>query len=131
MQASPRDYIDKLTTSRIPFYDNRSGKMKVKQRPILVIGVEKDSFPCDFNVLPVSTISNYHHRDVQFDYEIGKEKCDQMSLKWSPSFIRVHKQSTCYSRDVDRRYFCDLSKDHSDLYREIVDLHQQFNETLF
>lgn len=131
MLVKPQDYIGKITTSKIPFYDNKSGEMKMKKRPVLIIGAEKEVFPCDFNVLPVSTITFKEHINPLFDYEIEAEKCQIMNLKKSPSYIRVHKQSTCHSRNVDKRYFCDLVYDYNDIYTEIIDLHSKFNESLF
>lgn len=131
MLVNPQDYIGKITTSRIPFYDNKSGEMKMKKRPVLIIGAEKNTFPCDFNVLPVSTITHKEHRNSLFDYEIEKTQCEIMNLKKSPSFIRIHKQSTCHSMNVDKRYYCDVLYDHNDIYIKIIDLHNKYNETLF
>lgn len=131
MLVKPQDYIGKITYSRIPYYNARANEMKMKSRPVLIIGAEKETFPCDFNVLPVSRITNEDNVNELYDFKIDKNQCQAMNLKKWPSFIRVHKQSTCYSTDIDRRVCCDMSKDHKDLYNEIVDLFAKYNETLF
>lgn len=131
MLVNPKDYIGKITTSRLPFYDSNADRVKYKSRPVLIIGVEKNSFPCDFNVLPVSTISKGINRHFEFDYELDQNKCTKLSLNKYPSFIRVHKQSTCYSTDINRKIICDLMKIDCDIYKDIKELQGKFSETLF
>ena len=107
----PESYIGKIYKVRFPYFDISTGANKFKSRPMLIIGIEKNIFSCDFVVLPVSSVSNPDNVSADFDKKITGEDCQTLNLIRDPSYIRVHKQGTANSNDVDRNgLICDLKK---------------------
>lgn len=131
MPVNPQEFIGKITTSRFPFYNIRKNEMEYKSRPVLIIGSEKNSFPCDFNVLHISTITRKQHISPEYDYELNEKQCRDLNLRSFPSYVRTHKQSTCYSSDVSKKTICDVLNDFPDIYEEIKIIHSQHTEQLF
>lgn len=131
VKKTPSDYIGCITISRLPFYDIKTNTTKYKARPVLVIGIESNTFPCDFVILPISTITHNVYRHSKFDYELDQHICRTMNLKIYPSYIRVHKQSTSHSSNINQNIVYNLAIDQSDLYQIIKSLHQEFTESLF
>lgn len=130
-KKTPSDYIGCVTISKLPYYDIGTNTTKFKARPVLIIGVEKNSFPCDFIFVPISTITNKVHQHSKYDYELNQNLCHTMNLNNHPSYIRLHKQSTCHSKNVEQRVLYNLPIHQSDLYKEIKRLHQDFTKSLF
>ncbi|XJS09829.1 hypothetical protein ACF3NG_06695 [Aerococcaceae bacterium WGS1372] len=132
MSLLPEDYIGKIYKVRFPYFDSSTKKRKFKARPMLIIGIEKNNFPCDFVVLPVSSVSNSDNISREFDKKITGNDCTLLNLKKDPSYIRIHKQGTANSNDVDRNgQICDLKQTLPVLYRELNDLSVKFLETLY
>lgn len=48
---SPQDYIGKIVSIKLPYYDTKKSQISYKARPGLIIGCENSQFPCDFTYL--------------------------------------------------------------------------------
>ncbi|WP_124058496.1 hypothetical protein [Vaginisenegalia massiliensis] len=129
--SSSERYIGTIAKVRFPYYDVTTSQQQFKLRPMLIIGAEKEYLPCDFTVLPVSRVSNPQNLSESYDIKLDKDKCVLLSLKKSPSYIRVHKQSYANSIDVRDDIISNLKELDLDLYEEIKEKHSEFNESLF
>ena len=128
----PKNFVNCLTYSRFPYFDIKTERKGYKSRPILIIGYEKDKFPCDFNILPVSSITNESHRDMNYDIEIPEHVLSQISLLNRTSYIRTHKQSTVNSADISNNSKAVNIKDiSSEFYEEVIAQHSEFTQHLF
>ena len=131
MSNNSKKYIGKIVNSRFPYYSVKTGCNAFKLRPVLIIGAEKETLPCDFNVLPVSTIKDRTKINPFFDYCLDYVKCSALGLRSCPSFIRVNKQSCIHSSDIKADIIADfLSVCHED-YEKVKRLHAQFTNNLF
>lgn len=127
----PRDYIGKIVKIRLPYYDTKNSKVSFKVRPGLIIGCEKDQYPCDFSYLPVSKIKDKTKRHFIYDLELNRKNCKVLSLNHFPSFIRCHKVSTVYCTDVDKNHISDLKDLKPSLFHEIKSTFDTFATNLF
>ncbi|MBM6628530.1 hypothetical protein JTF04_02460 [Mammaliicoccus vitulinus] len=127
----PQEYIGKITNTKFPYYDIKSQSVRFKARPVMIVGCEYDSFPCDFTILPVSKIQDESRRNQKYDHELNEEKCRLLNLKCIPSFIRCHKIGTVSSYDVDRNIISDIKVAYPILFDEIHQKYNDFNSTLF
>ncbi len=132
-RKSTKDYINCITLSRYPYFDVKSQKKSFKVRPVLIIGFEKDSFPCDINVLPVSSIQSSKHRHNEYDKQIPVDILNQLGTVLNKtSYIRVHKQSVVSSNDIVNNIGPINLKDISqEFYDEIIEAHKKFYNELF
>ncbi|WOS96680.1 hypothetical protein [Nosocomiicoccus massiliensis] len=132
-RKSTKDYINCITLSRYPYFDVKSQKKSFKVRPVLIIGFEKDSFPCDINVLPVSSIQSSKHRHNEYDKQIPVDILNQLGTVLNKtSYIRVHKQSVVSSNDIVNNIGPINLKDISQkFYDEIIEAHKKFYDELF
>jgi len=78
---SPSDYVGQLVKVKFTYFNNQTKKMDVKARPFLIIKSEKDSFPCDFNGLPVSSISYAQNVNCDFDVQIEVDRLPIASIR--------------------------------------------------
>lgn len=129
--SNSTEYIGKIVSGRFPHFNLTTNKKEFKSRPLLIIGAEYDTLPCDFNVLPVSSISKKEHISKDYDLELDNQCCNLLKLTKVPSYIRVHKQSTINSRDVSVKIISDFKDVYPDLYNRTNELHKNFNESLF
>ncbi len=97
---------------------------------MLAIGVEKDSLPCDVTMLPISKISYRENIHADYDKKLDRE-CKELNLTVTPSYIRVHKVTTVYSKDIHSIEVSDLKERFPELYNEIKELFKSFSDTLF
>ncbi|MCD9070677.1 orotidine 5'-phosphate decarboxylase [Staphylococcus chromogenes] len=128
---SPQNYIGKIVNIRLPFFDIKESKISYKARPALIIGCERDQFPCDFTYLPISKINDKSKKHSLYDIEIDQENCSLLNLKYVPSYIRCHKISTAYCTDVDRKCISDLKKRNKLLFDDIKTMVGVFTNELF
>lgn len=131
MYRTPDYFIGKIVKVRFSYFDINTKKNRFKSRPMLVIGVEKDTLPCDFNVLPVSSINSSENVSKKFDRKVSGDDCVTLSLTRDPSYIRTHKQSFTNSKEVDVNIICDLKHLLPNLYSELEELHSDYSATLF
>lgn len=97
---------------------------------MLAIGVEKDTFPCNVTMLPISKISHSKNIHSLYDRKLEKE-CKQLNLNIVPSYIRVHKVGTVHSNDINNKEISDLKEILPELYDEISELFKTFTDNLF
>lgn len=131
MSKSSNQYIGSLVKVRFPYFDAKAQRNKIKARPMLIIGAEKDLLPCDFTVLPISRVSKKQYLSKAYDVELTDAQVEKLSLAYKPSYIRVHKQSYANSRDVDADIISNLKELDPDLYDLIKKKHKEFSESLF
>lgn len=131
MLITPRDFVGKIVKVKFSYYNNKTGRMDVKARPFLVIRNEADSFPCDFNGLPVSSVSYTHNLDHHYDLKIALCAYPDTNLTRPVSYIRIHKIQTFHSSEVDRLPISSLKDAYPDLYAEITALFDQFCKSCF
>ena len=77
--------IGKICIFVSPFYDNVKKQNSFKARPCLVIGIADAG---DYNVLPVSKVTN--RKNIDSDYDIPIDPYNYPKLKLNdPSYVRV------------------------------------------
>lgn len=123
-------FIGELRTSRFKYFDVKTNRLAFKSRPILIVGCEKEVGPCDFTVLPVSTISNPTNIIPDFDIFISKDDFPTLNLS-RDSYCRTSKVSTVHSKDVGNRKIASLKDVYPELYHEIQTKFILFSNTLF
>lgn len=130
---TPRDLINKIVYASFPYFDLKANKKGYKLRPVLIIGAEKDYFECDLTMLPISTVSNKMNLHPVCDVNIGLLECPGLhSIDKEVCYVRTHKQSTVYSKDiVTSKKFDDLSITYKAKLKEIKFKVSEFNKTLF
>ena len=127
----PENLIGKVVISRYPYYNSKTGKNSFKARPMLVIGTEKDTFPCDLITLPLSSVTIKQNLHSTFDIRLDDEECSMLNLDCMPSFVRVHKQTVVHSKDVSSNIVADLKGLLPQKYMFIKEVHNSFIEELF
>ena len=125
------DYIGKIVIARFPYYDKKIDKVKFKARPILIIGCEFETIPCDFNVLPISKISDTSKINELSDVKLNEAECNILRLKHIPCYVRTHKQCIVNSRDVHSVIVSDLKNELKNIYKKIESLNKKYNNELF
>ncbi|MCJ0914290.1 MULTISPECIES: hypothetical protein [Mammaliicoccus] len=130
---TPRDLINKIVYASFPYFDLKTNKKGYKLRPVLIIGAEKDCFECDLTMLPISTVSNKVNLHSIYDVNIGLLECPSLHSSYKEiCYVRTHKQSTVYSKDiVTSKKFDDLSITYQEKLEEIKFKVSEFNKTLF
>lgn len=128
-----RELIGQIHYSKFQYYDAKSHKLKFKQRPVLIIGVEKENGPCDLTVLPVSSISKQENIIPYFDIEIPRVEYPliELSDRYAISYCRTSKISTVNSFDIGKKILCQLDEIYPELYDHIRKKHIDFQQTLF
>lgn len=128
--SSNAHFIGELRTSRFKYFDVRTNSLAFKSRPILIVGCEKESGPCDFTVLPISTISNPANVIPGFDIFISKQTFPVLNLS-RDSYCRASKVSTVHSKDVGTARIASLKDAYPELYQEIQMKFNLFSNSLF
>ena len=62
--------IGHIYSSKFQFYNIKTHQVEFKNRPVLIIGIEKDTGPCDLTVLPLSSVSKKENLLPKYDVEI-------------------------------------------------------------
>ncbi len=84
------------------YFDVRTGKMKVKSRPVLIVGYEPDytsHTDIDYEVLPISTLKN-RRPSKDYDYLIDEELRQKLNLN-EICYVRSHKTSWSHVKNMD------------------------------
>lgn len=124
-----QEYIGKLVTSYVPYYDSMAQSTKCKSRPFLIIGVENKFGSTDFNVLPVSTVTNKNNLSKEFDIEISGQNQKELLLN-KVSYIRCHKQTIIHRNSIGK-IVSDLKSINEAVYKEVKNKVRLHNATLF
>ena len=127
----PEDLIGKVVISRYPYYNSEKGEINFKARPMLVIGREKYTFPCDLITLPLSRVTIKQNLHSTFDIRLDDKECNTLNLNSMTSFVRVHKQTVVHSKDVSSNVVADLKGLLPQKYMFIKEAHNSFIKELF
>ena len=102
--------------------------MSFKYRPAVVIGIADSG---DYNVLPVSTVSDPTKIDINFDIPIDPAKYPKLNLK-KFSYVRTHKQTVVHmaSMRAVSGNVSDIKSDYPKLFYEIMSKLEQYNKRL-
>lgn len=124
----PKQNLGKIVCSLEKYFDVRSNKIKVKARPVLIIGYEPNYssvFQVDYELLPISRISN-SIPDPTYDYPIEGQLVAEFGLT-SKSYIRTHKTTWNHVRNItiDQPIY-DMRTNRPQLYNEILRLNEQW-----
>ncbi|WP_312025140.1 type II toxin-antitoxin system PemK/MazF family toxin [Listeria booriae] len=123
-------YVGEIRTARFPYYDRKENKMKFKGRPVLVIGIEKDSLPCDMTVLPISRITTAKNINSNYDICVTKNDYPNTNLTADTSYIRTHKGSTVHSNEIGVTAVGSLKSSYPDLFNQCVNKYKEHAQSL-
>lgn len=115
--------IGKICSISTPYYDSRERQMKIKSRPALIIAQADIS---DYNVLPISKISDKSKIDPVYDIPIDPNKYPKLNLSVY-SYIRTHKQTVTNKSQISK-IWGDLKEDYPELYVAIADKIEKYNK---
>lgn len=118
--------IGKICTILTPYYDSKSKQMTIKSRPALIIAQADSS---DFNVLPVSKVSDKSKIDEFYDIPLDTNIYPLLNLT-TFSYVRTHKQTTVNVREIGK-VFGNMKGDYPDLYQTVVDKLKAYNERIY
>lgn len=117
--------IGKIFRCFVPYYDSQKSAMSIKSRPALVLAKADDG---DYIILPVSTIT--HKENINPKYDIKVEPVEYPKLKFQKvSYIRTHKQTVVHRTDIGSE-ISDLRAEYEDLYLEVLQKREEFNESI-
>jgi possible gp28 protein len=108
-----------IYTVAFRYYDIKTNKTRIKQRPFLIIKEEKSKTPIDLTVLPVSSITHKDRIDPYYDIAIDSKIYSQLNLNKSLSYIRTHKIQTVNEKDLICKICDNCNVIYPDLYDEI------------
>lgn len=100
--AVPEDSIGKICKSLEKYFDTRTGRIRVKSRPVLIIGCEDDydsPMNVDYELLPISTMKNRDPNSI-YDLYLNDEICTCLGLK-EACYIRTHKTTWNHVKHMD------------------------------
>lgn len=117
--------IGKICTSITPFYNSSKKAQEFKSRPILIIGLADAS---DYNVLPISRVTNSYNLDAVYDIPIDPAQYPLLLLT-SQSYIRTHKQTIINHGSIGKT-ISDLKAVYEELYLDILSKLEQYNKSL-
>ncbi|PJH91885.1 hypothetical protein [Bacillus sp. SN1] len=126
--SDPINNIGKIFTSLEKYYDTRARKIKVKARPVLVIGFEDDCpnpMSIDYEILPISTLKQrlpHPKHDIHIDSGLK----NKLGLN-EECYIRTHK--TSWSNVKNMRIESpvgNLKNEEYELFKETVMLNREW-----
>lgn len=109
-----------------PYYDAKTGKMKFKKRPVLVLNREKDGPNSDLTVVPISSVTHRENLNDDYDIEIKRKDYADLNLTKDISYIRVHKIFTINSKDCQSIICNDIRDFYPELMNEILNKFEKF-----
>lgn len=113
--------IGKIKSSRFPYYDSKTRAIRFKNRPVLILNIEKETGFTDLTVLPVSSITIRKNVDKKFDLEIKSSEYPLLELSKEVSYIRCGKLTTINSKDLGFSMASDLKSHYPKLWSTIID----------
>ncbi|MCY7691537.1 hypothetical protein MH111_13860 [Bacillus altitudinis] len=126
--SNPLNNVGKIFTSLESYHDERAGRIKVKARPVLIIGFEDDCsnpMTIDYEILPISTIKQklpHPKHDLHIDSDL------RMKLGLNQDcYIRTHK--TTWSNVKHMRIespIGDLKSEDFELFKETITLNREW-----
>ena len=124
------DFVGQIRTSRFSYYDAKSGEIKFKGRPVLIIGYEKEHGPCDFTVLPISSISIRTNVIPQYDIFMPINSYPLLNLR-KDCYCRASKVNTIHSKEVGTKVLGNINASYPDLYNDIQNAFNLYSTSLF
>ena len=118
--------VGKIGIFLSPYYDMARKVNSFKRRPALIVGIADAG---DYNVLPISKITQRQHFDFDYDIPIDITIYPNLNLTQNPSYIRVHKQTVFNSRALDKT-ISNPKIDYPDLYLSIITKLEEYNKKL-
>lgn len=116
------DNIGKICLSLEKYFDAGTGRIKVKSRPVLIIGYERNYISpqdVDYELLPISKIENFRPDDY-YDVFLDEEKIKNLGLN-NLSYIRSHKTTWNHCKHIRiQTPIGDLKHTYPDLFEEIL-----------
>lgn len=110
----------------MPYYDRKTGSIKFKARPVLILKAEKESGFSDFTVLPISSISFKNNIDQKFDVEVTKEMYPLLQLTKDVCYIRCGKFMTIDNNNLGIQVISNLKDSYPDLWEHIISLAKEY-----
>ncbi len=107
-----------------PFYDTAKRKNGFKKRPVLVLGAADSG---DFNVLPISRVTNSRNLDSSYDIQVDPLIYPNLKLT-AKSYVRTHKQTIVNKASLNE--ISNMKSEYPDLYTEILDKLEEYNTNL-
>lgn len=125
--------IGHIYSSKFQFYNTQTRQVEFKDRPVLIIGIEKENGPCDLTVLPLSSVSKKENLLPKYDVEIiyNSYPLTGLSSRYPSSYCRTSKVTTISSHDLGLRSRCDLKSVYPNLYSDIQSAYNEYQQNLF
>ncbi|WP_227002681.1 hypothetical protein [Salicibibacter kimchii] len=128
--TTPEGNIGLICRSLEKYYDTRAGEMKVKRRPVLIIGCEDDYIRpknVDYELVYISTLPNKDPHPT-YDYPVLDDFHIELGLD-RPSYIRTHKHTWNHAKFITYQDpISDLGREHPELFKEILNLNTKWME---
>ena len=130
MTLDNNSFIGQIRVARFKYFNHTKNKLDFKSRPILIIGVERDTGPCDFTILPISSILRQENIIPYYDIKLDKVIYPGLNLQ-SDCYCRSSKVSTVHSGEVSAKLISSVSLAYPDLYNTIQERFNSFTSELF
>ena len=115
----------KACISVTKYYDAKTHRHGLKNRPVLIIGHSDGS---DYVALPVSRITHSENIDTSYDFPMEIEDYPDMKLV-KKSYVRTHKQFIVNEKDI-AKVICNFAAKYSDSYLDILARVDRFHAEL-
>lgn len=113
-----------ICVSIVPYYNSSTGKNDFKKRPVLVLGAADSG---DYNVLPISRVTNSRNLDLTYDIQIDPSTYPSLKLT-AISYVRIHKQTVVNKASLNE--ISNMKKDYPDFFIQILDKLNEYNNYL-
>lgn len=131
MNMDPQNLIGKICTSLEKYYDVASGRIRIKGRPVLIIGCEENAgspMNIDYELLPFSSIENANP-DPTYDILIDQHTYAKYGLD-KECYLRTHKITWNHVKHLRiESFYCDLKQTDPDLFNKALYLNNQWVST--
>lgn len=113
-----------ICISVTPFFNTATGKNEFKNRPVLVLGAADSG---DFNILPISRVTNSRHLDLNYDIQVDPSTYPNLNLTVK-SYVRTHKQTVVNRSSL--KEISNMKVEYPDLFTGILDKLEEYNTNL-
>lgn len=114
-----------ICISVTPFFNTATGKNEFKKRPVLVLGAADFD---DFNVLPISRVTNSRNLDPSYDIQVDSSIYPNLKLNATISYVRTHKQTVVHRSTLNE--ISNMKVEYPDLFTGILDKLEEYNTNL-
>lgn len=126
--ADPNTNIGMICKSMEKYYDPSERKMKVKSRPMLIVGCEPDYtsiMDVDYELLPISTMKNKRPTE-NYDHLLDGELYSRLGLN-EISYIRTHKTTWNHVKNmVINSPIGNLKEEDPELFNAILEMNEKW-----